>query len=640
MADHALIVGCDAYPYVDGGDLAGAVGDALAVRAWLVDQAGVPAANVTLLASSSSTGAAAPDDLVSGAADRRLFAREIRRLVELPGVGTDDRLFVYFAGHGCRTDPQNPILARDALAFTGFSEDDPPGNAVGVQDLVARLEHSRAGSVLVLLDACRDFPFRQPFQLGGLGQDPPASGRPPPRMYLLQATLPGRLARGDRTADAIRGRFTTAVLAGLAGDGAAKVYDDAAEPPYVVRWSTLTAYLETAVADQRPEHRAGGDLVLAAFPDGHFDEVELSVSVQPADRGTAPDLLMAVSYRDAQKLADPLLSQPGPAPARWRVPPRRHRVTARAGGRWGRSAVDAYADMSVIIPLDRPEAPARPDLMVPGSFRSVDSGVAQVRITTNDPVATIEVRSLAGRTHLSGVGHVIGLLDAGQYTVILTDAGGREHHAPLEVDAGWETEICRDLPPPPGGEDRAGSLRWAGAAAAVAFGMREAAFPDVFVCLVGGDRHTRIMTVDNLAARHETGDAADPWTWMAVDPYVGRLELRLNTHRLELPAAAGLTATIDLTGARLQVAYFDTARLRDEKSLLIRDRAQRLLNAHRPEAARAVLAARTESTAVDGVLLGAHGHDLDALARERVPVEDRPHLLPGTPWAVLLDRPS
>ena len=40
MADHALIVGCDAYPFVAGADLAGAVGDALAMRAWRVGPGG------------------------------------------------------------------------------------------------------------------------------------------------------------------------------------------------------------------------------------------------------------------------------------------------------------------------------------------------------------------------------------------------------------------------------------------------------------------------------------------------------------------------------------------------------------------------------------------------------------------------
>src|SRR4051812_33862884 len=110
MADHALVVGCDSYPHVLGGDLSSAVSDAVAMRSWLIGPAGVPPENVTLLLSGDSTGGVAPD----GPADRSVFAMAISNLIQRTDA---DRLYVYFAGHGCRSDPQNPVLGQGCAGF-------------------------------------------------------------------------------------------------------------------------------------------------------------------------------------------------------------------------------------------------------------------------------------------------------------------------------------------------------------------------------------------------------------------------------------------------------------------------------------------------------------------------------------------
>src|SRR3954452_3754058 len=144
MADHALVVGCDSYPHVLGGDLSSAVSDALAMRSWLIGPAGVPPENVTLLLSGDSTGGVAPD----GPADRSVFAMAISNLIQRTDA---DRLYVYFAGHGCRSDPQNPSLAKDVLAFTGFVPGDPPPGVVGVDELLRKLRLSYFREVVVVL---------------------------------------------------------------------------------------------------------------------------------------------------------------------------------------------------------------------------------------------------------------------------------------------------------------------------------------------------------------------------------------------------------------------------------------------------------------------------------------------------------
>jgi hypothetical protein len=635
VADHALVVGCDSYPNMPGADLAGAVADALAVHDWLVDQARVPRDNVVLLVSPSRHGAPTPAGLsVTGPARKRDFAREVRRLIDRDDVSDGDRLTVYFAGHGCRTDPDNPALADDALVFTDFSEDDPGGDAVGVRDLISRLEQTRFGAVVLLVDACRDFPFRRPFQLGGLGFDPATQGRPPPRLYLLQATLPGQPALGGRSAGSERGRFTTALLDGLAGAGSAKEYDDRAARPYVVRWSTLVAYVERAVTDQQPRSTYQGDLILADFADNSFDDVDLTVSVAPQSRSSAPDLKLSVSYRDPSSLDDPLIVLPGPTPARFRVPPRRHRVTAQSNGTWGRMAVDAYADTSVSVTLREHNV----TVPIKDPARGPDQG--RVQIITDDPAAAIVVTTPDGTTSLRGVQQISGLLTDGLYSVTVTDAVGTPHRAPFDIQAGYETRLSMDMPTPPGGVGRKGHLRWVGAAAARAFAdVTHAAGADWFVCLVPRSFRAAARSSDGPARRLRNSRTADTWDWFSASSAARWLELKVGFHRLELPAAPGLIATVEADPAGLLVMYLDRAHLDDARSLVILDRAQRLLSAGRPDAAGVVLAAERRRTSLDGVLLGSSDTPFRQLARTAVPPEARAFLLPGNPWGVLLDRP-
>ncbi|MFD0577927.1 caspase family protein [Dactylosporangium darangshiense] len=247
--DHALVVGCDAYPNSPGADLRGAVADALAVREWLLGPGGVPEANVTCLLSPSGGGLQPPDGVAAGAASVVQFGKAVARLSRV-AAGPGDRLFVYFAGHGLRTDPFNPVVAHDALLLHDFDREVPQPGAVGVQDLLSRLELTAFGEVVVVLDACRNFPFPEPFRLGGLGFDGPAAAGTTARIYLLQATEPGSTARGHAVDGVVRGDLTLAVVDALNGVGAAKHFDETAARPYVVDWAGLTRYVEAAVPDQ------------------------------------------------------------------------------------------------------------------------------------------------------------------------------------------------------------------------------------------------------------------------------------------------------------------------------------------------------------------------------------------------------
>lgn len=328
MADHALVVGCDAYPNLPGGNLRGAVADALAVREWLLSRDGgaVGAREVTLLVSCSAQGAQAGPAVVTGPATRTAFAQAVGDLVAMPDARESDRLFVYLAGHGCRTDPQNPVIAQDAFAFTDFAAIDPAAACAGVQDLVSRLRMSRFGTIVIFLDACRNFPFLETFDLGRIGRDPkPPAGRLyEPRVFLMHSTLPGRTSRGrpdQADGRTWRGDFTVALIDGLRGAGTAKAYDEKLERPYTVRWSTLASYVEAAVPEQSPRGPGEGDVVLASFPDGYFDPVTLTVKVHPGQFASAEGLRVRVRYTDPSAADDPEEQKPGPAPVDFCVPP-------------------------------------------------------------------------------------------------------------------------------------------------------------------------------------------------------------------------------------------------------------------------------------------------------------------------------
>jgi hypothetical protein len=528
-----------------------------------------------------------------------------------------------------------------------------------VQDLVSRLELTRFGAVVIVIDACRDFPFPVAFRLGGLGFDGPGPDGPPARIFLLQATLPGRSARGRAVDGVVRGDFTLAVLDALTGVGMAKRYDDSATRPYIVDWAGLATYVETAVPHQQPRGRGDGSLVLATFPDGWFEPVALTVEVDPDAVRTDPGLLVRVTYQDPTAPEDPLFSSAGPTPVRLEVPPRRHRVTAAVGDRWDRRAVDVYTDTTVRLsvtgqgPASR--RPLAPDVVVRG-----DRTDGALRVTVDDPVAPVEVRTLSGSPLLAGVGGVFGALPPGQYTVASLDHAARERLDAVEVERRFEAELAIDLPPPdePAGSADPGDpvLRWAGAAALHArrYAAAEPAAGGV-VCVVTGPG----VPVPDRAAAHYPGGASRP---AALDhDHVGGyrtatvrsvdgdwLTVSIGGHTVTVPIAAGVIAVVTAITGPVSAALYEIAALAEPYATLALDRAQRLIAAGRLSAASRILravdsppgphpvrSALAEATG-EGPPTAALHHGLAA----HVAAADRAYLLPNDPWAVFLDHPG
>jgi len=444
------VVGCDAYPDVAGADLRGAVSDALAMRTWLLDSSGggLAMGDLRLLVSTSAEGAKPPEEIVSGEATVRDFLKALGELDRLPST-QDDRLFVYFAGHGCQTDPTNQALSEDAIVFSDFNEYQPQAGCMGISALERRLSAMRYGEFFVFVDACRDFPYASSFQLGGLGYDKAQEKERAyyPRAHVFQATLPGGVARGESTGSgAVSGLFTKWLLDGLRGEGEAKTFNPTtATPRYEVTWDRLRSWVERQLPDQLPRARAEGNPVLSLFDDGWFSDIQLQVNVSPQALSARRDLEMLIEF---DSLADPdagRITATGPTPSCHMVPPRRQRIFARAPGLpWGRQFVDAYVD--TVVELTVPEQPSSPSaLAVPGG-RTV-RGVRGLRkaplsLSVEDPAAVIELVDLGGRRIAAAASILDQEVPAGSYVARVHVPGFPPEEHPVEV-LGDMPESCQ-----------------------------------------------------------------------------------------------------------------------------------------------------------------------------------------------------
>jgi formylglycine-generating enzyme required for sulfatase activity len=141
----ALVIGVDAYDDTQITTLGGASNDARTLRDALVQYAGFPADQVTLLASDQP-------------AERQPTRGNIlRRLSNLAGtMPKDGLLLVSFAGHGMERGGQAFLLPKDAQA-----SDDVyllEQTAINVQQMHELIRRIGVKQVLLILDACRNDP--------------------------------------------------------------------------------------------------------------------------------------------------------------------------------------------------------------------------------------------------------------------------------------------------------------------------------------------------------------------------------------------------------------------------------------------------------------------------------------------------
>lgn len=601
MSDRALVVGCDAYPLLPHGDLTTAVTDALAMRTWLLGAGGLAAEDVTLLASPAPRGDRPDPGTSSGHAEAREFHRAVGRLVDLTDVDDRDRLFVFFAGHGLRTDPTNAALSRDALAFSDFDPDWPQVGAVAVDDVVGLLEQSRFGAVIVLVDACRNFPFDRPFTLGGLGFDRQVDSRrlAYPRVRLGQATMPGGYATGQPSGLDRGGEFTRAVIDGLSGRGGAKMFDETVDPPYRVTWNSLADYVVSRVPDAS---MPGEQLELASYLDGSFPSVRLEVDIAPAAAAVADGLQVSVRYPDPAAFHDPELRRTGPAPVTVHVPPRRHCVAAVSGAHLGRRWFDVYQDRVVSLTLveggqqDAPVPPSEQNLR-DGTFDGVLAAVS------TDRNAVVEVREAGGRLVAADVGRVRASLPPRGYVVRAIEPDGADAVAQVQLESGLVSSL--ELEPPPtrrvGLEafGNHGDMQWAGAGAAAVLAAIEDGAPsgaELFVIATPAESPVRSHASAEPAHRLtvDSGDGRDIDILWSIRLPGGRrpIPVEFDGGLIYVPNLPGALIGVALGADELEISLFDAIADGRTADLLAQDRIQRYLAAGKPGAAR-LLAGRT-----------------------------------------------
>jgi uncharacterized caspase-like protein len=137
-----------------------------------------------------------------------LSLKKLDRVVDtyLAGVRSGDTSFVYYSGHGMQVDGENYLIPTD---FTSQDEKDVKYDAYPLDKLLDKLgDHNPALSVLVL-DACRDNPFRgRKGGSRGLANMNAAEGT-----LIAFATSPGKTAADGKAGG--NGVYTEALLKGL-----------------------------------------------------------------------------------------------------------------------------------------------------------------------------------------------------------------------------------------------------------------------------------------------------------------------------------------------------------------------------------------------------------------------------------------
>lgn len=150
---YAIVIGTDAYPGLQGGQLKGCVNDAVSMKDFLLDKVGVPAANLELLTSPEL-----PGGKLSTAANIRAA---LATLSSRSSLRAGDQVVLYYACHGLRLEPSDSVSARPiyyGLASADLSQGagDSWSNLIIDREInrFLRALARRQVSVTVIADTC------------------------------------------------------------------------------------------------------------------------------------------------------------------------------------------------------------------------------------------------------------------------------------------------------------------------------------------------------------------------------------------------------------------------------------------------------------------------------------------------------
>jgi hypothetical protein len=375
----AVVVGCDGYGSANA-SLAGAVRDALAFWRWVCDPDGGGVTDDSarrLLLSPSDKGAAVPPDVTAGPADKGSFETALHEVVRDAG-DQRERLYVYFAGHGFSVDDDFTVQGAIALADFDRNRTD---NSIVVTDLLNELSFTGFAEQILIFDACRNIPFEGRLRAGRISRPFDRVPGVTQQFCALATTALNRTSDGTSTEDA---SFSGCLMRALAGDGAAKIWNEDANA-YVVRWDQMfeyvTAALRSSVGDDRLPRQLGerdtGDPVLAQFAADHFPAINVALRVHPDDVRSA-----SLVVHDPPDEHNVTWTAPGPATVS--LVPRDYIVVASAEGleperrRWPLAAyTDSTVDITFVKQHTSRGADAAPPVPPgPTTFRAPDEAMA------------------------------------------------------------------------------------------------------------------------------------------------------------------------------------------------------------------------------------------------------------------------
>ncbi|MEU8432612.1 caspase family protein [Streptomyces sp. NPDC029216] len=204
---HALLIGIEHYPRMQGGELAGAAADAMRLARWLRGR-GVPAGNIRLLlaplaASWSGLNTQARE---LGVTIEPVISRDqiLDKLAPSPTVPEGDVLYVYWGGHGeLDRGDRRLLLCPDAS-----DADRRYLDLMDLRDYLTRPDVARCRRQVFLVDACATF-----VQAGRTGRAVaalPPGNRVPVEQFMLLAAASGQAA--THRGAARTGAFSTAVM--------------------------------------------------------------------------------------------------------------------------------------------------------------------------------------------------------------------------------------------------------------------------------------------------------------------------------------------------------------------------------------------------------------------------------------------